>query len=71
MRKLAVWGKVKLNLVKDETTQVYLAKSEEALKRKGRRTLRLEEIQDPREFFDCIGQVGRSDAPILQVDHLS
>lgn len=56
-RKLAVWSKKKFELVKDEDEVVRFANESVAVKSKGRRTLRLEEIVDEREFFDCIGQV--------------
>ncbi|KAL7415267.1 hypothetical protein BDY24DRAFT_382395 [Mrakia frigida] len=56
-RKLAVWSKKKFELVKDEDEVVRFANESVAVKSKGRRTLRLEEIVDEREFFDCIGQI--------------
>jgi len=43
--------------VKDEDEVVRFANEAVAVKSKGRRTLRMEEIKEEREFFDCIGQV--------------
>lgn len=58
LHKLAMWSKKQFNLIKDEASgAVNFADESVAVKSKQRPTLRLEEIKDERQFFDCIGQV--------------